>query len=105
MNANIENVVRNCGKCAEFQKRNVLEPLKFMKTPNLPYSEVGCGLFEFDSKHYIIFVDYSKYIHAILLNALTTSATINDLKSVFSCHDIPSILWSDNGPQFSSIEF
>ena len=36
---------------------------------------------------------------------ISSSSTIDAIKSQFSCHDIPEKLKTDNGPQFSSREF
>ena len=106
MNAAIENEVRNCSKCAQYQNKQTHEPLKPTITPDLPYSEVGCDLFDFDGKPYLMIVDYfSRYFDAIELNLTNTKSVVNAMKSVFSCHGIPRKLRSDNGPQFNSKEF
>lgn len=67
---------------------------------------VGCDLFEFDSKKYLLIVDYySKYIDTMELQNECTSSVVRAMKSTFACHGIPRRLRSDNGPQFSSYEF
>ena len=67
---------------------------------------VGCDLFDFESKKYVLLVDYySKYIDVEEISQETTTAVVDALKRVFSGHGIPSILRSDNGPQFTSREF
>ncbi|XP_013412201.1 uncharacterized protein K02A2.6-like [Lingula anatina] len=106
MNMEIENMVRDCIKCSEYQNRLPAEPLKPTVPPDLPYTEVGCDIFDFGAKKYLLLIDYySKYIDVVELNAATTTATINAMKYVFSCHGIPLKIRSDNGPQFSSCEF
>ncbi|XP_013407625.2 uncharacterized protein K02A2.6-like [Lingula anatina] len=102
----IENMVRDCIKCSEYQNRLPAEPLKPTVPPDLPYTEVGCDIFDFGAKKYLLLIDYySKYIDVVELNAATTTATINAMRYVFSCHGIPLKIRSDNGPQFSSCEF
>ncbi|XP_021358135.1 uncharacterized protein K02A2.6-like [Mizuhopecten yessoensis] len=67
---------------------------------------VGCDLFEFESAHYVLLVDYySMYIDVQKLGTQSTSSVIKVLKSIFSCHGLPNKLRSDNGPQLSSAEF
>ena len=106
MNADIENTVRDCGICAEHQNQQVSEPLVPTKTPDLPYSMVGCDLFELERKKYVLLVDYySKFIDVVELRHEATSAVVEAMKSVFACHGIPKRLRSDNGPQFTSAEF
>ena len=38
----------------------------------------------------------------IKLNSTTSKAVISSLKAIFSRHGVPSVLISDNGPQFDS---
>ncbi|XP_021374310.1 uncharacterized protein K02A2.6-like [Mizuhopecten yessoensis] len=106
MNADIEDTVSNCSLCAEHQKLQGAEPLRPTPTPDLPYSHVGCDIFEFESRKYLLLVDYySKYIDAVKLVSETTTSVIEVMKSVFACHGLPRKLRSDNGPQFTSAEF
>ena len=60
--------------------------------------------FEFEHIHYLLIMDYSKFIEVNSLHDLSSSATIDAIKSQFSCHGIPEKK-TDNGPQFSSREF
>lgn len=106
MNADIENTVKDCASCAEYQNQQTSEPLKPTPTPDLPYNMVGSDLFDFESKKYLLLVDYySKYIDVVELNSTTSKSVISAMKSVFACHGIPQRLRSDNGPQYSSAEF
>ena len=60
---------------------------------------------EFEKKHYLIVVDYySRYIEVRKLDSLTSTSTVDKLKSIFAAHGIPELLISENGPQFSSGE-
>ena len=34
------------------------------------------------------------------LSSTTSNAVISSLRSMFACHGIPEVLWSDNGPQY-----
>ena len=45
MNSDIEETVRNCCKCAEYQRAQQLEPLLPTYTPDLPFIEVGSDIF------------------------------------------------------------
>ena len=106
MNSDIEMTLRDCSKCAEIQNQQAHRPLQPTKTPDLPYHMVGCDIFTVEDKKYIILVDYySKYIDVVQITEKTTQSVINTLKCVFACHGLPSVLRSDNGPQFSLLEF
>ena len=106
MNTAIEEEVRNCSKCAMYPNKQSREPLKPTSPPKIPYGEVGCDLFDFEQKKYLMIVDYhSRYFDAIELKSTTTSAVVSAMKATFSCHGIPMKLRSDNGPPFNSREF
>ena len=99
MNSDIENMIRDCSACAEYQNQQTAEPLKPTPTPDLPYSMVGSDLFDFENKKYVLIVDYySKYMDVVELSQTTSSSVINAMKSVFACHGIPQTLRTDNGP-------
>ncbi|KAL0153751.1 hypothetical protein M9458_050972 [Cirrhinus mrigala] len=106
MSAEIEEVIRNCSKCADFQNKLPRHPLKPTETPELPFEEVASDLFEFNGKQYIVLVDYySKFIEVDELKDIRSRTVIETLKAQFSRHGIPSLLRSDNGRQYSSEEF
>ena len=106
INQQIENIVNECIKCNSFQNKQ--HPESFIPTPitNLPWNEVASDIFEFEDIRYLLTMDYySKFIEVNPLHDLSSSATIDAIKSPFSCHGIPGKLKTDNGPQFSSREF
>jgi hypothetical protein len=106
MNTDIEAVVKDCSNCAENQNQQQSQPLMPTPTPDLPYEMVGCDIFQFETKKYVLTVDYySKFIDVSELTDESTTAVISALKIIFSCHGIPQRLRTDNGPQFSSVEF
>ena len=106
MNSDIEETVKNCTKCAQFQKAQQSEPLKGTVPPDLPFQEVATDLFEFESKIYLITVDYySRFIEVDLLKNITSGTVTETLESQFSRHGIPVVLRSDTGSQFSSQKF
>ncbi len=106
MSAEIEEMIKNCSKCADFQNRLPRQPLKPTETPELPFEEVASDLFEFEGNHYVLLVDYySKFIEVDKLKGLHCSAVVEALKAQFSRHGIPTTLRTDNGPQYSAEEF
>jgi hypothetical protein len=57
-------------------------------------------------KNYLVTVDYYSIFWEIDYVENTLSSTIiNKLRSHFSRHEIPDIVFSDNGPQFDCSEF
>ena len=48
---------------------------------------------------------FSNFIEVSRLHAITTTAVVRELKTIFARFGIPEILVTDNGPQFASKEF
>ena len=48
---------------------------------------------------------YSRFFEIAHLKSITAEIAISDLKSFFCRHDIPEIVVSDNGPQYSADTF
>jgi hypothetical protein len=105
MSKQIDDLVRNCQKCVK-ERKNKAEPLISSTLPDRPWQKLCTDLFELKGKTYIIIVDYfSGYPEIALLNSTTSTSVITHMKSCFARHGIPDRVISDNGPQFSSVEF
>ena len=100
----MEELVRNCTHCTKITPPPK-EPMIASQLPQHPWEKVGSDLFEFRGSQYLLVVDYfSRYIEVQKLNSTTSSSIIASMKAMFSRHGIPSILMSDNGPQYVSQE-
>ena len=54
----------------------------------------------------LVIVDaHSKWSKVMLMSSTTSQATIRALRQLFATYGLPQQLVSDNGPQFSSVEF
>ncbi len=107
MNKQIEEVVSKCSICQTMRHQLQKEPMMSTEIPSFPWEQASSDLCEIERKHYLVTVDhYSGYIEVDELKpGLTTVVVIQHLKSTFSTHGIPKVLYSDNGPQFNSKEF
>ena len=55
---------------------------------------------------YLVIVDaYSKFVEVVPMGQATTTNTIAALRCVFSYFGLPEHLVTDNGSQFTSVEF
>ena len=98
-------MVKKSPKCAKMAIQRK-EPMIVSPLPEFPLKVIGTDLFELDKKHYLLVVDYfSRYPEVILLKSTTSASVIEALKAIFSRHGIPEVIRSDNGPQYSSMEF
>lgn len=107
INNDIKNVVRNCNACLTYSNSNSREPILFKELASRPWQNVAIDLYTLENDQYLLLVDeFSKYPEIVKLGKDTSSSNvIENIKSVFSRHGKPEILYSDNGPQLVSREF
>ena len=105
--AQLKDTVKNCEICQKFARNCTKEPMISHKIPRQPWEEIGIDLFLYKTKQYVLFVDYfSKFTEiAELYQGTTASDTIKLCKEQFARYGIPKRVMTDNGPQFSSLEF
>ena len=105
LNRHLQDLLYQCRICSR-DKANGAEPLIPTQLPHLPWQKVATDLFDFKGTPYLLIVDYfSRYIEIAQLKGTTAKDVVNHAKSVFSRHGIPEVVVSDNGPQYSSLEF
>ena len=107
MVSQIQDTVEKCEICAlNNKKANHKEPMIPSHLPNRPSSKIGADLFELNGQHYLLTVDYySKWPEVEKLDGLETKFVIAYLKKQFSRFGYVDEVVTDNGPQFSSVEF
>ena len=106
MSSQIEDKISRCETCQSFRNLQQAEPLINHNIPELPFSKVGIDLFQIESKHFLLLVDYySKYPEVAELEQTDSKTVILALKHIFARHGIPEVIISDNGPQFTSHEY
>ena len=77
-------------------------PLLQSPLPKHPWEKVASDIFEFKGTSYLLVVDYfSRFIE---VQKLTSTAVVTALKAIFSRYGVPSVVVSDNGPQYTSEE-
>lgn len=106
MGKQIEAAVEACSICQERRSANPKEPLLSHAIPERPWQVIGTDLFTWNSRDYIIVVDYySRFFELERLYSCTSAAVISKLKSTMARHGIAETIISDNGPCYSSSEF
>ncbi|XP_048517262.1 uncharacterized protein K02A2.6 [Dendroctonus ponderosae] len=84
MNKQIQDMVMVCNTCQTYQNTQTREPMIPHEIVKRPWHKVACDLFHLYGEQYLLVVDYySKFFEL----------------------GIPTIVMSDNGPEFSSIKF
>ena len=98
----IEQLVRSCSVCQEYQKSLPHETLKQHELPTRPWQVLGTDLFQLKGEPYLIVADYySKFpIIRKMPQPCTSQAVVNATMEIFSEHGIPSKVISDNGGHY-----
>ncbi|XP_048255235.1 uncharacterized protein K02A2.6-like [Haliotis rufescens] len=106
MGQEIIDLVSKCEPCNTLQQEQSREPLISHQIPTRPWEKLGCDLFEFDQKDFLITVDYySDFFKVDRLHSKQAPEIIKKLKSHLARHGIPDQIISDNGPPFNSEAF
>ena len=58
MSSQIEDKVSTCSTCRQFQRAQPKEPIVIQEIPDRPWAKIGSDLFELNSAHYLLSVDY-----------------------------------------------
>ena len=95
----IENVVKQCSTCQENRSSPTVAPLHPWQWPSQPWSRVHLDFAGPYMGHMFLVISdaHSKWLDAYLMNSITSSRTIDVLRSVFATHGLPQIIVTDNG--------
>ena len=103
----LESKVRSCNICQKFKNeppQAVLYPWEWPKQPWVRIHADFAG--PFLGKMFLILIDaHSKWIKVHITASTTSSVTIEKMRSSFASFGIPEILVTDNGSNFTSLEF
>ncbi|XP_037558060.1 uncharacterized protein K02A2.6-like [Dermacentor silvarum] len=101
----VETYVRRCPTCTK-HRPVANEDLLQTPLPERPWQVVGTHLLHHEGRNYIVAVDYySRFFELEELCGTQTKHVVQFLSNLFARYGIPDILRSDNGPQYSSLEF
>ena len=99
----IRHLANQCTTCNDYAIKQQKEPLISTEVPSRPWSIVAQDLFTFNSKSYLITVDfYSDFWELDALPDTSGETIVAHTKAHFACYGIPDRVISDNGPQFRS---
>ena len=106
MKADIREICRSCGKCAQFKSQNTTEPMKSQPIPEYPFQFVSQDLATFEGANYLVTVDhYSDFLEVDELDDTLSRTIVHKTEAQFARHGVPEILLTDNGPQFIASEY
>ncbi len=95
-------------KCCERAKQSVWWPGIGMTTPlpNRPWERVAADICEVDKRNYLVVIDYfSRYIQLAYLPDMTGATVRSHLSAIFARWGCPTIMVTNNRPQFNGHQF
>ena len=106
INKDITKQYQSCKTCIRHSKSQPREPLQPHPTPETPWHTVATDLFKIRNSKYLLIVDnYSRFPVLHKLASTTARILIQEMKAVFTELGVPSVIASDGGPQYTSVEF
>ena len=107
LSKDVDVLQSQCSVCNAYKRHQQKEPLRIHEVPARPWSIVASDLFVWNGMDYLVTADsYSGWIELNTLNSGTSSRmVIQKLKAHFSRFGVPDELYTDNGSQYSSLEF
>src|SRR5277367_2683252 len=107
IDSDIERMTKSCTSCVQASPSPPKAPLHPWQHPQRPYQRVHIDFAgPFLGHNFLLMVDaFSKWPEVIPMPSTTASATIDVLLSIFTRFGLPERLVTDNGPQFTSLEF
>lgn len=100
----VKNKIASCSSCVE-NRPKVQEPLIPTEIPKGPWQLLAADYFKVGGSWYLVVADfYSKFVDIKKMKSMTTSATINFFKTLFSKFGIPLAVRCDNGSNLTSFE-
>ena len=103
MDEDIEKFVRSCSVCNSWKTHQQQELLKIHNVPARPWSLVATDLFLWNQTLYLVLV-YS-YPGWFEFNKLCPQTAIRRLEEHFARFSVPDMLYSNDGPQYTSGEY
>ena len=98
INADIENYIKNCTTCFEFQQMQPKEKVIHHDIPLRLWEVIGTDIFHFNNKNYPCIVDYhSKFPVIKRIEGLSAESLINTIKIIFTKYGIPQKLMFNAG--------
>ena len=100
----VKQAISKCMACQANGPENCPDPLQMSPLPPEPWHTVHvdfCGPGEY---LFVVIDVYSRFPEVEIVHSTSAKATIPKLDRIFSTHEIPRVVRSDNGPPFTSEE-
>jgi len=100
----IDNIMLSCKQCQDNFPSNPRELIVSKTRPSHSFQEIAIDFCYYGGQTFLIIVNcFMDWPYIIPMgHGTTASHLIQVMRQAFCCTTIPDILWSDNGPQFTS---
>ena len=102
MNEQLEQLILNCQLCLKYSRskdKNTPNTALGHEIPSVPWSKVATDRFHFESKSYLLVVDYTSRFPIVReLKSMSAQHITKHFRLIFSEYGWPDTLVSDNGP-------
>jgi hypothetical protein len=106
MNSEIKQMIQMCETCRSYDMAQPKESLISHELPSRQWEKIGIDLFKQGEKDFLITVCYfSNFWEIDRLPDTKAKTVIRKVKGQCARYGIPSLIISDNGPQFRAEEF
>ncbi|GFV26096.1 uncharacterized protein K02A2.6 [Trichonephila clavipes] len=103
----IEEAAKNCVDCARYKADPPKSKVHYWEYPSMPWERIHVDFAGpiFEHTFFLIVDAHSKWLEVYPMKVTTTKKTIECLRDSFARFELPRVLVSDNGSQFTSYEF
>ena len=100
-------MVRGCSVCQQERPGPPPSPLQPWQWPTRPWSRLHLDFAgPFLGHMFLILIDaHSKWLEVYQMRSITSSTTIEQLRTTFAQFGLPDTVVMDNGPSYTSVEF
>ena len=101
----IKDLCESCDTCARYGTTAPKEPTQSLPIPTRAWDIVSQDLFSFEKEDLVTVCHFSDWIQVDKFSDTLSTTVVERTKGHFSRYGIPSIVYTDNGPQFISREY
>ena len=104
MDNEIDNLILGCKMCQDSLPSHPPEPITQKPRPTRPFQEIAVDFCSYAGRDFLVLVDTcTDWPDIVFMGSNTTTPRlVTALKKEFCRSGVPDVLWSDQGPQFTS---
>ena len=107
LDTHLEDMVKSCTSCQSVKKAPPVAPLHPWIWPTKSWERIHVDFAgPFQNKMFLVVVDaHSKWPEVIQMTSTSAEQTVMALQQLFTNYGLPQQIVSDNGPQFTAVDF